>query len=136
MYLSFSPHKGPQRGMEKLGRIIKRESANDCSSKIYKDAATRFYVRLYTPFDVDLKRIRLRSLLHEIVEKSDIYNIAKVSKQCFLALHYLQRMCSSTSMRQIKDAHIFPTVDMLLRLESKYGEVRQSICVLLFYHSI
>ena len=113
---------GNEGGMGRMAEAVRRSQANDEDTRIYRDSAIRFHERAYTEFDVDLKRIRLRNVLSEIVEKSDIYNIAKVSKECFRALHDLQRLAESTRLRQIKDAYIFPSVKMLLQLESKYGE--------------
>ena len=93
---------GSDGGMGRMAEAVRRSQANGPDTRIYRDSAIRFHDRVYTEFDVDLKRIRLRNVLSEIVEKSDIYNIAKVSKECFRALHDLQRLTESTRLRQIK----------------------------------
>merc|ERR1711991_46756 len=99
-----------------------RKEKNGPRCVILCDPAARCSKRLYGSFDLDLKRIKLRDELPRICESPDIYDRAKVPLECFEALHRLFRLRSTTRLRHALKNNLFPTSDMLLRLESKYGE--------------
>ena len=72
----------------------------------------RFTKRAYTSFDVDLKMIRLRNLLREIVTTPAIYNRAKISEECFKTLNRMAtiRDGRTVSIRDLKIRDLFPTL--------------------------
>lgn len=109
-------------GMRELLNGVPRELANHPRCKIFTNPALRFTKRLYTQFHVDLKIIHLRDPLPAIVRSPDIYNRVKVSEQCFEALNRLSEIRSANRLKDLMRGDIFPTVEQLVRLESKYGE--------------
>ncbi len=109
-------------GMAMLHREVRRTRANGPLIRVLSDPTVRFLEREYLPFHVDLKRIKLRDRLPQICETPDIYNRAKVPLPCFEALHRLFRLRNSNRLRHVMESELFPSVDMLLVLESKYGE--------------
>jgi hypothetical protein len=110
--------------MQALHGTVKRTQANDDTMRVLADPAARFTHRLYTNFNVDLKRIKLRGNLHDIVESPLIYNRATVSEDCFEALQRLFQMTKADRLRLLRESTGggFPEVRQLLRLESMYGE--------------
>jgi hypothetical protein len=109
-------------GMAMLHREVRRTRANGPLVRVLSDPTVRFLKREYLPFHVDLKRIKLRNKLPQICETPDIYNRAKVPLECFEALHRLFRLRNSNRLRHVMESELFPLVNMLLVLESKYGE--------------
>ncbi len=109
-------------GMARMHEQVKRRDRNNDSCRIFMDAAIRFDARLYTEFHVDLKRIKLRNPLPEIMKRPDIYDRNLVSQECFDSLAKLNDLRNANRLRHIKMQDGFPTSNMLLRLESKYGE--------------
>ena len=109
-------------GIAMLHREVRRTRKNGPMSRVLGDPTVRFLKREYTPFQVDLKRIKLRDRLPEICETPDIYNRAKVPLKCFEALHRLFRLRNANRLRHVAESDLFPRVDQLLVLESKYGE--------------
>jgi hypothetical protein len=110
------------KGMQTIHKRVTRTVQNGAKSRILSDPTINFNERLYTEFDLDLKRIRLRDELPRICESPDIYNRAKVPLEVFEALHRLFRVRTSMRLRHVRDNDLFPSSFMLLRLESKYGE--------------
>ena len=110
------------KGMQTMHRRVKRKVQNGPRTRVLSDPTVTFSERLYSVFDLDLKRIRLRDELPRICESPDIYNRAKVPLEVFEALHRLFRVRTSMRLRHVRDNQLFPTSFMLLRLESKYGE--------------
>ncbi|KDO32742.1 hypothetical protein SPRG_02440 [Saprolegnia parasitica CBS 223.65] len=82
----------------------------------------RFSQRLYSAFDVDLKRIKLRDPLPDIIKRPELYMRSKVSENCFQALNRLQNVRKASRLAELRDLDLFPLVSMLLEVESKYGE--------------
>eukprot|EP00750_Incisomonas_marina_P007810 INCI15056.2.p1 GENE.INCI15056.2~~INCI15056.2.p1 ORF type:complete len:1175 (-),score=230.15 INCI15056.2:595-4119(-) len=112
-------------GMAKLHEALPRAdiAAKDpLTTKVFSNDQVLFTERVYTPFEVDLKMIRLRRPLAAILKSADIYNRGNVSATCFDALHCLGEVKKANRMRTLKVMNLFPTVEGLEELESKYGE--------------
>ncbi|GMH93870.1 hypothetical protein TL16_g12744 [Triparma laevis f. inornata] len=82
----------------------------------------RFKKRLYTSFNVDLKKVRLREPLPMLTSMPSIYNRAKVSEECFEALQRLGEIRHSNRMSEANVLQMFPNAAMVTSIESKYGE--------------
>jgi hypothetical protein len=101
---------------------VPRGRANDNACRILSNPAIGFHRRLYTAFNVDLKKIKLRDPLPILCEMPEIYNRTKVSPACFEALHRLQAVRNANRIVELAKQSLFPLVDQLLQVESKYGE--------------
>lgn len=109
-------------GVEELVTRIPRRAANTEQLRILRNTEVRFSKRLYTCFDVDLKIIRLRDSLCYITQAAEIYDSFKVDEDCHNALCRLSEIRSMHRTRILFRASLFPTPEMLTKLESKYGE--------------
>ncbi len=110
-----------QQGIQTLfQRIPKIKNSEQC--RILSDRTVRYTERLYTPFEVDIKVIRLRDPLRLIMQSPEIYDTFKVDLACQQALVYLANLRSTLRSNALARTQSFPTVEMLSKLESKYGE--------------
>lgn len=73
-------------------------------------------------FEIDVKRIKLRYPLPLLMTTPDIYMRTKVSENCHQALARLADMRKVQRLIEVKHLDLFPTAQMLLEVESKYGE--------------
>lgn len=111
------------QGMALMYQQLQRQGRNDPNGyRMFANDHLRFTHRLYTAFDIDLKRIKLRYPLLQLLSMPDIYMRTKVSEPCFLALTKLADMRQAEWLADVKALDLFPTVSMLLDIESKYGE--------------
>ncbi|KAL4140863.1 hypothetical protein PRNP1_015143 [Phytophthora ramorum] len=110
-------------GMEYLHEQLQRKGLNDPQGyRMFCNDELRFTRRLYTIFEIDLKRIKLRYPLPLLMTTPDIYMRAKVSENCHQALTRLTDMRQVQRLVEVKHLDLFPTAQMLLEIESKYGE--------------
>lgn len=68
-------------GMAELERLVPRDSPNSDSFKILKNKELTFKTRLYQAFNLDLKKIRLRDKLNNLLISPNIYLRTKVPDQ-------------------------------------------------------
>lgn len=110
-------------GMVQVHEALPRQCAHNANGyRLNAHEQLHFTHRLYTCFEVDLKRIKLRYPLAKLLHMPDIYMRTKVSEHCFQALVRLNDMRQAQSLADIKQLQLFPTAHMLLEVESKYGE--------------
>ena len=64
-----------------------REKPNDKKFKMLYNPLVKFKNRLYTEFNVSIKKIRLRDSLSKISEKPDIYLRSKVPQEMYHILN-------------------------------------------------
>ena len=69
--------EGTVDGMASVLAECKRMHQNDWSCRVLSNPDIRFKERIYTEFNVDLKKIRLREPLPMLNEMPEIYNRAK-----------------------------------------------------------
>ena len=108
--------------VQRLMDVVPRANANDFACRILSNPQVCFHKRLYTLFNVDLKKIKLRDPLPILCEMPEIYNRTKVSTECFEALHRLQAIRKANRLLELSQQSMFPLVEQLLQVESKYGE--------------
>jgi hypothetical protein len=115
---------GVGKGMERVAAAIPREElgANDKECKILWNPHLCFKKRLYTEFNVDLKKVKLREPLPTIIKDPAIYNRSKVSTNCFEALHRLSEAMEAERLVELQEMDVFPFPKMLVELENKFGD--------------
>jgi len=64
--------------MKLLMDVIPRDTPNTDTLKILKNHEVRFKERIYTDFNVEIKRIRLRENLSKLLINPDLYIRTKV----------------------------------------------------------
>ena len=116
--------EGLADSIQEICASIPRDAINDDSYRLLADPTVRFTSRVYTAFNVDLKKIRLRDPLPILAESPDIYNPVKVATGAFTALDRLVQLRRSPSLRQLAldPSGGLPEVDQLTQVESKFGE--------------
>ena len=114
--------EGTVEGMMQVLDEVRRTQANDWSYRVLSNPEIRFKKRLYTSFNVDLKKVRLREPLPMLTSMPSIYNRAKVSEECFEALQRLGEIRHSNRMSEANVLQMFPNAAMVTSIESKYGE--------------
>ena len=114
--------EGAVATVNRLLEAVPREAANDAATRILANPDVAFHERLYTAFNVDLKKIRLREPLPILVELPELYNSAKVAPACFQALNKLQACRNASRLNEVAGQGLFPLDSQLLQVESKYGE--------------
>ena len=110
---------------ETVGKVVEeivREKANDNDFRVLSNLDIRFRERLYTEFNVDLKKIRLREPLPILCKMPEIYNRTKVTPDCFEALDRLHCLRKANRVSELAEQSLFPLASQLLQVESKYGE--------------
>ncbi|KAE9349613.1 hypothetical protein PF008_g6818 [Phytophthora fragariae] len=111
------------KGMKYLHEELQRKGPNDPQGyRMFSNDELRFSRRLYTVFEIDVKRIKLRYPLPLLMTTPDIYMRTKVSGNCHQALARLADMRKVQRLVEVKHLDLFPTAQMLLEVESKYGE--------------
>eukprot|EP00742_Colponemidia_sp_Colp-10_P004900 GILJ01005233.1.p1 GENE.GILJ01005233.1~~GILJ01005233.1.p1 ORF type:complete len:1081 (-),score=175.82 GILJ01005233.1:102-3344(-) len=108
--------------MKEFYQIVPRITANSRRVRILMNPEVTFQSRLYTDFDVDLKKIKLREKLDTIVTKPDIYLRHKVPEDVCDTLLKLAEIKKGLRLRQLKSMDLFPSAHALSILERKYGE--------------
>jgi len=69
---------GPDKSIDQFYKSNARTRPNDSKFKILHNTQVRYKNRLYTDFNVALKRIRLRDSLTSIMKSPDVYLRSKV----------------------------------------------------------
>ena len=67
--------------MKKLHAIMEKSGLNTRTSKILKNSNITFLKRLYADFNIEIKRIRLRPSLSQILLDPNIYIKSKVAEE-------------------------------------------------------
>eukprot|EP01029_Cantina_marsupialis_P030980 TRINITY_DN867_c0_g1_i7.p1 TRINITY_DN867_c0_g1~~TRINITY_DN867_c0_g1_i7.p1 ORF type:complete len:875 (-),score=249.13 TRINITY_DN867_c0_g1_i7:576-3200(-) len=109
--------KGLQLMVERL-----QDQPNTPTFKILHNQSVSFTKRLYAEYHTDLRKVRLRHPLQELVESPDIYNRAKVSAPCFYCLTKLNEIKSAERLIQLKRGQLWPEPDQLQNVERIFGE--------------
>ena len=101
---------------------VHRSFANTATCTYLANPEIRFQHRIYTRFHLAPKDVRLRDPLSKLVEAPQIYDRAQVTSLTFNALYRLYEMRNCSRIVQAKTQRLFPSVDMLLEIENKYGD--------------
>ena len=111
------------KSMQKVKELIPKIKINDKTTKLLSDTRILFDSRIYSKFNLSLKLIKLRTPLKECLETFPIYENANRIRQiydCFQSLGCLLRVETFEEVNMYK---IFPTVEGLLLLERKHGDM-------------
>ena len=118
--------EGRAATVEEVMRSVPRARENDGVTRVLSNRDARFAARLYTRFNVDLKKVRLRAPLGALVERPDVYDRALVDEHDFEGLHRLFRLRGAERLVELARDDLWPLPSHLLQLESKHGERRRA----------
>ena len=82
----------------------------------------RYKNRLYTDFNVSMKRIRLRDTITSIMASPDVYLRSKVSQEMYDTFQKVAEIRKLDRMNLVRDFNLFPIPVNLFTLERKYGD--------------
>lgn len=109
--------------MDRLREALARENPNTSSAKMLDDPTVYFSERLYAPFNLFLKTIRLRERLANLVMSSTTYKHDnaryEAARQALQKMFELRRV---PRLRHAKMLDTFPMSNQLISVEELYGD--------------
>ncbi|KRX01048.1 hypothetical protein PPERSA_00796 [Pseudocohnilembus persalinus] len=108
--------------MQKLEQMVQRDEPNTDIKKILKNPKVLFEDRLYTEFNMEIKRIRLRENLSNIIQKPSIYLRTKVPEHIYNVLIKIHEIRKCQNIRQVDQFNLFPDAKDLISMERKYSD--------------
>ena len=109
------------RGAEALHAVARRRAVNSAAFTLLASRDVRFRERLFTPFGLAPKNVRLRDALATVVVWPATYDAQAVPPALFAALNALAQLPSATTMDDARALGLFPTAEGVLQLENKFG---------------
>jgi hypothetical protein len=113
---------GPNQGMQSIWMDLKRTKANDKDYKLLCNPEVLFPDRIYTDYNADMKRIRVREKLKILARKPEFYNRHIVADETFTAVDKLMQLVRAEDMHSTKIFDMYPSTESLSLLERLYGE--------------
>jgi len=110
------------RGMARLEQRIVKVAANTDTFKIMKDPRILFDQRLYAEFDVDIKKVKLRTLLKNLLASSDTYMPRSVPKDIYDTLMRLKKLREKNTVHEVLASDLWPSAKSVVDLERNYGD--------------
>ena len=92
---------------------IPRTQANSETFKIMKNFEIKFKERIYTDFNVSLKKIRLREKLTDILINPNIYLRTKVPESIMIVLNQLSNIRKQWKIKSVLEYNLFPSAEVL-----------------------
>ena len=111
------------KAMQRVKELIPKIKLNDKKIKLLADTNVLFDTRLYSKFNLSLKLIKLRNNLKECLETYPIYENANRIRQIYDCFQSLGSLLRVETMEEVERYKIFPTVEGLLLLERKHGDM-------------
>ncbi|EGR26983.1 hypothetical protein IMG5_203820 [Ichthyophthirius multifiliis] len=108
--------------MKLLDEKIPINEPNSESFKILKNSDIKFKERIYQDFNLEIKRIRLRNTLKQILQNADIYIRTKVPENICKALNQISEICKCQNMKTLYQFDLFPLANDLIGIERKYSD--------------
>lgn len=96
-------------GMKKLEERIVKSTANNSNFKIMKDPTITFEHRLYSEFDVDIKKIKLREPLKTLVLQPQLYLREKVPLEIYDTIITLVKVREKNTIQEIVSSDLWLT---------------------------
>ena len=113
---------GAGKSIDQFYRANARQRPNDKKFKMLYNIQVRFKNRMYTDFNVSMKRIRLRDTITTIMASPDVYLRSKVPQEMYDTIQKFAEIRKLDRMTLVRDFNLFPIAANLLTLERKYGD--------------
>ena len=118
----FEGAGGAGRSRDLFYHANERQRPNDRKYTLLYNPDVRFKHRLYLDFNVQIKKIKLRDSLTQIMGAPDVYLRAKVPEDIYDTLQKFAEIRKLDRLALVRDFNLFPAPDRLLSLERKYGD--------------
>ena len=109
--------------IKKVKESLPKNQMNTKNLMIFADSTVLFNKRLYSKFDLSLKFIKLRDNLSNILQTYDIYTKANKYRQIYDSFLNFGSILKAETLKEIKEANLFPDAESLLILERKYADI-------------
>ena len=109
--------------MKIVRKRLPKTQMNSPTFKVFTDEAVLFNKRIYSPFGLSLKCIKLRDTLNNLLTTFGIYEKANKFRDMYEAFIKIGSILNSSTMKEIAESQRFPEVVGLLGIERKYGDL-------------
>ena len=111
------------KSIEKIKEFIPKKIMNNKTNKYFSDSNVFFNERIYSLFLLNLKYIKLRNTLKEILATYDLYSKADKQREIYDSFLKLGSILRVETMKDIKEMDLFPKSEHLIMLERKYADM-------------
>ena len=111
------------KSIEKIKEFIPKKIMNNKTNKYFSDSNVFFNERIYSLFLLNLKYIKLRNTLKEILTTYDLYSKADKQREIYDSFLKLGSILRVDTMKDIKEMDLFPKSEHLIMLERKYADM-------------
>ena len=111
------------QAMKIVRKRLPKTQMNSPTFKVFTDEAVLFNKRIYSPFGLSLKCIKLRDTLNNLLTTFGIYEKANKFRDMYEAFIKIGSILNSNTMKEIAESKRFPEVVGLLGIERKYGDL-------------
>ena len=111
------------KSIEKIKEFIPKKNMNNKTNKYFSDSNVFFNERIYSLFLLNLKYIKLRNTLKEILTTYDLYSKADKQREIYDSFLKLGSILRVDTMKDIKEMDLFPKSEHLIMLERKYADM-------------
>ena len=111
------------KSIEKIKEFIPKKIMNNKTNKYFSDSNLFFNERIYSLFLLNLKYIKLRNTLKEILTTYDLYSKADKQREIYDSFLKLGSILRVETMKDIKEMDLFPKSEHLIMLERKYADM-------------
>lgn len=109
-------------GMCQLEARINKSAPNNSQFKIMKDSTILFDQRLYSDFDVDVKRIKLRTPLKSLILMPNLFLREKVPLEIYEIIIKLTKLLEKETVHEVVTSNLWPDIKSIINFERNYGE--------------
>ena len=113
---------GPGKAIDQLYKANERTKPNDKKFKMLYNPNIRYKNRIYLDFQCQIKKIKLREKLSNIIASPDIYLRSKVPEDMYATLLKFAEIRKLERASLVRDFNLYPELVDLVTLERKYGD--------------
>ena len=110
------------RSMEELSKRIRKLNENTQQFKILRNSKQTYNERLYTDFDVDVKKIKLRKSVNSLTNDPDIYLRARVPEDMYNTIIKIRKIREKFEIKEVSSSDLWLTEKEIVTFERNYGD--------------
>lgn len=102
---------------------MKKSAPNTKTFKILKNSNVTFLKRIYTDFNIEIKRIRFRPSLSQLLLDPIIYIKSKVPEEISLNLNrcnQIKKICDD--LKAVDSMNLWPDASVLVQIQRKFSD--------------
>lgn len=110
------------RSMEELSKRIRKLNENTQQFKILRNSKQTYNERLYTDFDVDVKKIKLRKSVNSLTNDPDIYLRARVPEDMYNTIIKIRKIREKFEIKEVSSSDLWLSEKEIVTFERNYGD--------------